>query len=69
MPRGVKVKGPFTETDVQQWNDALSKCEQIRAECELGKQAGFACDEMLKTCEAMRDQLMAMKRTYAPHLP
>jgi len=64
-----KVKGPFTEQDIRTWNEALATCEKVREECELGIQAGFPCQEQLEACQALRDQLTAMKKTYAPHLP
>lgn len=64
-----KVKGPFTEQDVAAWNQALSECERVRAECELAQAAGFPCEDSLAVCTALRDQLMAMKSTYAPGIP
>lgn len=64
-----KVRGPFTTTDVENWNAALRQCAQIRQECELAISAGFPCQEQLQACQALEAQLTQMKSTYAPHLP
>jgi hypothetical protein len=63
-----KVKGPFTTQDVADWNEALKTCARVREECEMGKLAGFPCDEQLNACKALEEQLTKMKSVYAPGL-
>jgi len=64
-----KVLGPYTEADVQQWDEALDQCQAAILQCQLGMQAGFTCDDQLRACEALKAQLRQMKSTFAPGMP
>jgi hypothetical protein len=64
-----QVLRPFTQQDLEQWNEALRQCEEAMRQCELGNQAGFPCDDQLQACAALRDQIAKMKSVYAPGYP
>lgn len=64
-----QVKGPYSMADVERWNNDLQTLERTRQEIELALQAGFPCQEQDAACKALRDQLMQLKRVYAPGVP
>lgn len=66
---GPQVAAPFSMVDVQQWNDALAKCEDAMRQCEMAIQAGFPCQGERDACAALKEQLTKMKEVYAPGVP
>jgi hypothetical protein len=64
-----QVLQPFSQQDLETWNEALRQCEEAMRQCELGIQAGLPCDDQLSACTALRDQIARMKQVYAPGYP
>jgi len=64
-----KHLGPLTDADYRRLNEELTRSEHVRQQIDLAIQAGFPCEDQDRACQAIRDQLSQIKRTYFPDRP
>lgn len=63
------VKSPFNDQDYARINKELARQEQLRQLIELGKEAGFPCEDGDEACRQVREQLMKIKKVFFSDRP
>jgi hypothetical protein len=63
------VKHPFTDQDYTKINKELARQEQLRQLLEMGKEAGFPCEDGDEMCRQVREQLIKIKKVFFPDRP